>query len=456
MQRWFLLMTQPAYSVRMYETEARFDAFLPDGSAGGSSSDGKAVSVFGALPGERARVRVFKKRRGVLFGEIIEVTEASPHRVKPREAHFTSCAPWQCLAYGEQVRYKRRMLGEAYREAAGETRAPERFYDAQSVTGEALSFGYRTKIEFSFMEVEGTLHLAFFRRGTPHQKIPLPDGCALASTSMNTAALAIRDALRTHGVRATQLKTLVVRESKSRNTRVAALYICASSSPLGARGGLEESCAHTGLTGLKLIYSDPQSPAIVATDVLDKWGSEVLEEHVADKTFRYAFDGFFQNNIPLFELALKEIHNATLPAAKLVDLYCGAGVIGISLADRTREVVGIEESENAARLANENAVANGVRNFHAFACADRNLPDDALAGADVVVLDPPRSGLHKNVIALLLQDRPDRVIYLSCNPHTQAQDYAKIRSAYIIKTLVGFDFYPNTPHVESLLVLERT
>ncbi|MDP3963142.1 MAG: methyltransferase [bacterium] len=448
----------------MFEAEIHFDSLLPDGSACGFL-DAKPVCAFGALPGDTARVRIFKKRRGIRFGEVVEILRASPDRVDPAEAHFTSCSPWQVMRYDRQVSEKRKLLGEMISSAEGGQRMPERFYDVhsveshlpQSLLGEegtkTQTFGYRTKIEFSFTEENNELCLAFFARGS-RRKVALPDGCALASDGMNRAARAIRDGMRAAGISAHQLKTLIIRESKSPDARVAALYVT-DRSVAEATARLHQSLTEDeGLRGFRVIYSDPESPASIATETLHQSGSAALEEKVGEKSFRYAFDGFFQNHIPLFSAALGRMRAQAPLIHKLVDLYCGVGTIGISLADRAAEVVGIEQASEAIECARHNAQANGVKHFRGIACDDRTIPEGVLDGAEVVVCDPPRVGLHKNVITALVHHKPGRILYLSCNPATQARDYGLLKEHYAIASCEGFDFYPNTPHMESLMVLD--
>jgi tRNA/tmRNA/rRNA uracil-C5-methylase (TrmA/RlmC/RlmD family) len=138
---------------------------------------------------------------------------------------------------------------------------------------------------------------------------------------------------------------------------------------------------------------------------------------------------------------------------RITELYSGAGTIGLALANAAEDIVGMEIVPAAVELANRNATENGITNYRAECIAAEHIPTDHLSETDVLILDPPRAGLHPKAIKHILEARPTHILYLSCNFQTQAADYAKLAAAYRATHLSGFDFYPNTPHMESLLVL---
>jgi 23S rRNA (uracil1939-C5)-methyltransferase len=157
----------------------------------------------------------------------------------------------------------------------------------------------------------------------------------------------------------------------------------------------------------------------------------------------------------LFAEALKEIRAAAFKCGKLVDLYSGVGVIGLSLRDLADKVVAVEASESSARYAALNAEQNGARNFSMTCSLSEKADGGLFDGTDVLVLDPPRAGLHNKVIKRIMEILPKRIIYLSCNPITQGRDAAFFLEKYKLVRSAGFDFYPNTPHAETLMVFER-
>ena len=189
--------------------------------------------------------------------------------------------------------------------------------------------------------------------------------------------------------------------------------------------------------------------------ILSAWGDDFVTEELLGGKFAYGFDCFFQNNTELFEEALKEIRAASFKCGKLVDLYSGVGVIGLTLRDLADKVIAVESSANSAKYATLNASANAAANFEMVCSLSEKTADDLFEGTDILVLDPPRAGLHNKVIKRIMEILPKRIIYLSCNPITQGRDAAFFMEKYKITRAAGFDFYPNTPHAETLLVFEK-
>lgn len=419
--------------------ELDFDGMTPEGMASArlAGSGGRTAVVWGVLPGERARVAPLRRHHGVLVCGLEGILNPSPDRIAAREPHYLSCSPWQVMSYAAQAREKRAILESLF----PGTRL-DRFVEA------GTRWGYRTKLEFSFTEEQGRLELAFHERSSPFRKMALPEGCALASAAMNAAAREVVDQLRERGVPAKALKSLVVRGSVATGEALVALYVMQEGLDPG-EFRVERSA------GWALIYSDPLSPASVTTAVLRREGAACLSERVAGLALGYPLDGFFQNHVEVFAAALEAIRQYTPEAARLVELYGGVGSIGLALAGRAQEIVAVESSEAAVEFANENAVRNRVRNYHAQGGRVESCAEELVAGADVVVADPPRTGLHAKTIAALARSGARRILYLSCHPAKQARDVAMLGPAYRPVALVGFDFYPQTPHIESLVVLDR-
>ena len=153
---------------------------------------------------------------------------------------------------------------------------------------------------------------------------------------------------------------------------------------------------------------------------------------------------------------LKEIRAAAFKCGKLVDLYSGVGVIGLTLRDLADKVLAVESSDSSAKYAAINALRNHADNYETTCSMSEKAKDKLFEGTDILVLDPPRAGLHNKVIKRIMAILPKRIIYLSCNPITQGRDAAFFLEKYKIIRSAGFDFYPNTPHSETLLVFERS
>lgn len=419
----------------------RVEKIAHDGSALGTH-EGKAVHVHGMLPGEEGIVEV-KKKHGLYAGILKELTLASPRRKSQEELHYLSCGPWQVMEYPLQAELKHALLQELFDYYADAPRAT--FIPATQF------YGYRTKIEYSFIDREGEseipLSLAFHVRGGGSARIPLPAGCALASESMNRAALAIVEKLRVQGYAASDLKTLVIRESKSSGKLLAMLY--AKKYPV-AKFPVDDI---PNLAGFFAFYSTEKSPASVETKEIWRWGDDMLSDRVSLLDLSYSRDTFFQNNIPLFEAAMNVIIEYVPPDARVIELYAGVGTIGLCLAKKAKTVHGIEIVPAATAAAKQNAERNHITNYVAECIPAEKIDARLLDEKDVLILDPPRAGLHPKVVAMIKEKLPPKIIYLSCNPETQARDYSQLSALYKIDVIIGFDFYPQTPHLESLLVL---
>jgi 23S rRNA (uracil1939-C5)-methyltransferase len=425
----------------MRELTLEFKKIVGEGKALGRS-EGKVVFCYGVLPEETARVLITFEKKNFAEAELLEIIKPSPHRIAPREDHYISCSPWQVMDYEFQCETKKNLIEDLLYQTTKETIKLDKFYTAKD------TFGYRTKIEYSFTGEPGALSFAFHKRGNYREKFLLPEGCALMSPGTNAVAVKILAVINELKLSTADLKTLIIREAKKPGSRVAALYMKRQDI------GLPEM-KFEGLDGFLAIYSNPISSVSQVDGVIKAWGNDFVTEELAGSKFSYGFDCFFQNNMELFEEALKEIRAASFKCGKLVDLYAGVGVIGLTLRDLADKVYAVESSENSSKYAALNASQNNAPHYEIVCSMSEKAKEDLFEGTDIIVLDPPRAGLHNNVIKRIMEILPKRIIYLSCNPITQGRDAAFFLEKYKIVRSAGFDFYPNTPHSETLLVFER-
>jgi len=425
--------------------QVKIEKIVPEGKSLAHLEDGRVVFIFGGLPGELVEIEITKSKKNFAEAAIVNIIEPSPDRIQPVEDHYLICSPWQILSYDKQVETKKQLLGEAYTEMAGEKVKIDKFYQSEE------KYGYRTKMEYSFTtNTKGDIALAFHKRGA-NNEYEVIDGCKLGSEKTNAAAAKITQLLnKLPDINAKGLKSLTLRESKT-NGRIIAILLhkfreYEINIQLADLDGLVD--------GIVIGYSTIKSPISVITELRYQEGIQELEEKVLGLTIRYPYDGFFQNNLPVFEKALAEIQDATPSCHKLVELYSGVGTIGLALVNKAEEVSGLEIVESAVEYAKINKQINNINNYDAVTLPDHKITAEILEDTDVLVLDPPRSGLHPKTTTKILEAMPKTIIYLSCNPITQARDYALLKDKYKYTRLVGFDFYPNTLHMESLLVLE--
>lgn len=425
-----------------YETLHLDTVVVGGGQTLGQLADGRKVFVWGGLPDEKVTIRITKKKSNFVEGIVTEVHTASPARIQPQDPEsYLSTSPWQIMDFASEQHYKAALIEEAFE--LHNIVLPHSI----EVKTDGVQFGYRNKVEFSFWwdTDTNTLDLAFFQRGGKG-KVPV-QGTSLARPEINQAAQKILHYLRTTGIEARSLKTLLIRCSQAGEVS-AQLYVkdkaAASRLPIDALKAL-------GLYGSEIIHSDYRSPASVITERLHTIGSSVLADTILDVPFHYATEGFFQVNIPLYETALKDMQQYILPNTPVVDMYSGVGSIGLTIGSEDPTLVEINDYAVAEMRRNVTALNKKARIVHASSeTALEHITSDA-----TIIVDPPRAGLHEKVVEEFLLKQPPRIIYLSCNPVTQARDVMRLSEAYGIRTHIGYNFFPRTPHIEHLIVLDK-
>jgi 23S rRNA (uracil1939-C5)-methyltransferase len=400
--------------------------------------NGKVVFAYGILPGEKAKIRITKEKKNLIKGEVVEILEKSKYRIQEFEDHYLSCSPWQVFSYNYQAEIKKGLLKEIFKDFAGIDVEINDFFLSYR------TFGYRTKIEYSFLKENDRYFFAFHKRESFKEKIKLKDGCKLISDKANEIASFMLEKINEKKIK--DLKTLIIRKSQRYEDIHFALLTSDKSQVF--------ELANENLSGFSFIFSKKESPASTFDEIIYEWGREYLKEKILNLEIRYHYTSFFQNNIELFEKALEIMRENSNEFNKVVDLYAGVGVIGLSLKDYSKEIWSVEIDKTATQYAKVNADLNNIKNFKALTLASEKIPRDALENTDLLILDPPRTGLHKKLINLILETKPKNIFYLSCNPITQARDFNFLKNDYKIEKFFGFDFYPQTPHLESLIVLK--
>lgn len=422
------------------EIELTLEKLVFGGEALGTH-EGLKVFVWGALPGERARVRLTEKKRNFARGVAVEILQPKQNRQAPRDPHYLSCSPWQILPFDEEQHWKQAVVREVF-EQIGKISLPD-----FSVQTDNVQFGYRNNMEYVFTARDGRLVPAFYHRGTVHRYAAEP--CALATPAVNRTLIRLLGVLNARHIPPHLLKSIIIK-SNSAGESVAGIFVTSDDLPALPLADLISD----GLRGIKIFYSDPRSPASIAHGDIATYGVPELTETINHQTFVFGITSFFQINIPVFELALQRMRAILQPDSNLLDLYAGVGAIGFSLSDRARSIRAVEIEPSAVAFAERNATANHFTSVEIISSpAERAL--DYVAADRITILDPPRAGLHPQLIRRILDVLPPRLIYLSCNPSTQARDLALLLPAYRLTSFDAFNFFPRTPHVETLAVLEK-
>lgn len=403
--------------------------------------DDKTVFGWNLLPEEEVNLRVISKSKGIIEGVAEEVSNPSKHRVEPLEGHYMSCSPWQILDHEFERSQKLEIAQETFKKLGG-------FEIPQlALTGDEHVTGYRNKMEYSFYEGEkGTVDLAFFVRGSRRPQPIQP--CVLASDSINKTAQKILDWIRSQGITRFDLKTMIVRSNRAGQT-IAGLFVTNQEIKYTELPELDEN-----FIGFQLIYSTHLSPASVITKELKKIGQEFIEENLLESKMSYGLMSFFQINVPVFERTLESISKFIENGDSVIDYYSGVGSITIPLSKKIYSSILVDSNAEAIGFAIQNIELNKISNYLAIASPAEKLLEH-LTSDKVFIIDPPRAGLHPDVTKRILEVLPEKIIYLSCNISTQARDVKSLLENYEIIHGELFDYFPRTPHFESLIVLKK-
>ena len=420
----------------------QLEKIVGGGQTLGTLDDGRKAFVWGGLPGETVEIMVTKKKSKLVEGYVTNVLTTSKERVVPTDPDsYLSTSPWQIMDFAAEQVYKARLIDEAF--ALHSVQLPK----SSTLYSNTITTQYRNKVEFSWYghsDENGNeiLDLAFHKRGSKGKIII--SQCSLLPDTIMQLALEIRDILQQKNIPARSLKTLLIRCNQSGEC-VWQLYTKEKQVVMN-----EQEAASLPALGGEIIYSDPRSPASKITERLARYGKTVLEDTILGTPFRYATEGFFQVNLPVYEQALRDMRQWIPKSTPTVDMYSGVGSIGLTIGGP--ECILIEIDENAVREMKRNIAELGSNASAVLASSETAL--EYITGEKTIILDPPRAGLHPNVVQRLLEVKPKRILYLSCNPVTQARDVAELLPTYHIAHNQGYNFFPRTPHIEHFVVLD--
>jgi len=428
---------------------------LAFGGRGVARHEGFVVFVGDAIPGDRVRAVVTKRKRAYAEARTIEVLEPGPDRVAPVAGH--PGAPWQVLPYERQLEVKQEQVGDALRRI-GHLDG----FALEPIVPAVEQWRYRNKLEYSFGTGEdGELVCGFHAPGSWERIEPMDD-CLLASPRGNAAREQVLAWARTQGLSAQDrrtreglLRNLVVREGRRTGELQVRLVVA------DGEVDTDSLSAAVDCDGLVVTRTDALSESTVEGDTELVAGAAKLREELAGLTFAISPTAFFQTNTEMAErlYAVAGELAALEGWERVFDLFCGIGTVGLSLGARAGELWGVEVVEEAVADAIENARANERANAHFFAgdvrLALRELVERA-GRPDVLVVDPPRAGLSQKIVRRIIEAAPRRLVYISCNPTTLAPNAAQLTEAgYALRTVRPVDMFPQTPHIECVALLER-
>ena len=445
-----------------------------EGNALGRYNEMVVFVPFGA-PGDIADVKLDKKKKSYAEGHIERLVKPSDIRVQPRCEHFTICGgcSWQHLPYEFQLKCKRQQVVDAL-ERIAKIELPE----IPMTLGSKEVYAYRNKMEYTFsakcwltfeqmrsgVEFPDRRAAGFHIPGAFDKVLDI-NACHLQDDLGNRIRLFLKDFGKQNDIGFYDLRT---REGFLRNLtiRIAStgevmviVAVAYDDRELIGRVMNALGDAFPEITALMYVVNDKVNDTIGDLPVVTFRGKDYIEEEMEGLRFRVGPKSFYQTNSrQAYELYKVTREFADLTGDELVyDLYTGTGTIANFVSRRARHVIGVEYVEPAVVDARINSEVNGITNTEFYAGDMKDvLTDDFIAlhgRPDVMIVDPPRAGMHQDVVDVILRAEPERIVYVSCNPATQARDLALLDVKYRVDRVQPVDMFPHTRHVENVVRL---
>jgi 23S rRNA (uracil1939-C5)-methyltransferase len=438
---------------------------LAYGGKGVGKLDGLVVLVRGGLPGDTLKVKIEKKKRNFAEAKVVEILKSSEKRIAPVCSHFGLCGgcTWQNLDYEAQLIYKEKTVRESLRHLGGFSD-----FETEKIIRSDEIYFYRNKMEFSFgKDLEGKPILGLhpyedFKRVFNLQK------CHLQSELSNQIVWWARDFCAKEELipydpkeHTGFLRYLAIREGKSKTEMMVNLVTYSGQFPQAKKlaSGLMEIFPRikTVVRNINTKFAD----IALGEEEEVLTGKGTIQEKLGKFHFEISANSFFQTNT---EQAEKLFNIATDYAElkgseEILDLYSGTGAISFSLAQKAKRVTGIESVKDSVENALRNVQLNSIKNCRFLLGEAKEVLSSLVRenySPEVIVVDPPRGGMHKKVISMMLEIKPERIIYVSCNPTTLARDLQVLAEKdYILEKVQPVDMFPQTYHIEAVAKLRR-
>lgn len=447
------------------------------GKAVAKAPDGKVIFLPNAVPGDVVDIQTFKKRKAYYEGKATTFHKLSDKRTTPECEHFGTCGgcKWQYMAYEHQLFYKQKEVVNNL-SRIGHLELPE----ANPILGSKAIYFYRNKMEFSFSDSRwltleeinsdkdlGDKNALGFHIPGMWDKILDVKKCHLQAAPSNAIRNSIKQFAIANGLtffntrnQTGLLRTLMIRTATTGDVMVLIQFF---KEDLEKRKLLLDYLVETfpQITSLLYVINSKANDTIYDQDVICYNGNDFIMEEMEGLTFKITAKSFYQtNSIQAYELYKLTRNFAGLTGNELVyDLYTGTGTIAQFVAKKAKKVIGVEAVPDAIEAAKENAKRNNIENTAFFVGDMKTVFNDTFIEThgkpDVIITDPPRDGMHKDVVAQILKIAPKKVVYVSCNSATQARDLELMKANYKITKIQAVDMFPQTFHVENIVLLEK-
>ena len=439
---------------------------LSEDGAGVGHADGCAVFVKDTVPGDAGTVRIVKAKKNYAFGIMTNREVSSDWRVDSPCPVSGPCGGCQLchVAYEKQLEWKREKVRNCIERIGGLKEV-----DVLPVIGMEEPWHYRNKAQFPVgTDREGNL-IAGFYAGHSHRIVPAQD-CRILDPRCIRVKDVVLSWMREHKITSYNeesgkglVRHIVVRVGAATGQIMAGLVVNGERIP-AAEDLIGRLTAIEGMTSICLNVNRERTNVILGREVKVLWGEAAITDRIGDVSYQISLLSFYQvNPVQTVKLYRTALAFAGLTGNEIVwDLYCGIGTISLFLAQKAKQVYGVEIVEQAVRDAAANAKLNGFTNAEFFAgAAEEVLPakyaeSGGAMRADVIVVDPPRKGCDEALLATIVQMEPGRVVYVSCDPATLARDLKYLSAnGYRVEKVQPCDMFPQGVHVESCVLLER-
>lgn len=445
----------------VYETMIE-DVIFPN--KGIAYIEDKKVIVKNAIKGQKVKVRITKKRRDKIEASIEDVLERAPIEKEAACPHFGICGgcTYQTLPYDEQLKLKQNQVKRLLDHAGIEE------YEFLDIVPSPSEYSYRNKMEFSFGDVEkgGDLALGMHKKGSFYEMVTV-EGCQIVDEDFTKIMMKVLEYFKERKVpfyhnrrHEGYLRHLVVRKS-AKLGEILVNLVTSSQMEMDLSGLVKEILElklEGEVKGILHTINDSLADVVQSDETRILYGQDYFMEEILGLKFKISAFSFFQTN----SLGAERLYSVVRDFAgstkdKIIfDLYCGTGTIAQIMADVSKKVIGIEIVEEAVKAAKENAKLNGLDNCEFIAGDVLTKVDELKDKPDLIILDPPRDGIHPKAIHKIINFGAPQMIYVSCKPTSLARDLKVfVENGYKVEKVQCVDMFPHTPHVETVVRLSR-
>ncbi|MBY6872494.1 23S rRNA (uracil(1939)-C(5))-methyltransferase RlmD [Clostridium botulinum] len=431
---------------------------------GVAQKDGVPVYIKGTVPGQKVLAKVTKKRREYAQAKLLEIIENIDYAIENKCPHFGQCGGCsnQYIPYEKQLQIKEEQLLKLFKskEIKG--------FDFLGVEKSPEEYEYRNKMEFTFgdMEKGGDLTLGMHVKNRNFSIVTV-DNCEIVDRDFRNILTTVvnyfnEKRLPKYRVMSHEgfLRNLVIRKAK--NTGEILINIVTTSQMEFDFKEIVDMLLKVEckgeIKGILQTINDTLSDVVQVDKLEILYGRDYIIEELLGLKFKIAPEAFFQTNSKGAEKLYSIVKDFLGDASSKVvfDLYCGTGTIGQIVAPKAKKVIGVELIEEAVKAANENAKLNGLNNCEFIAGDVAKVIKDVKQKPDIIILDPPRPGVHPVALEYVVKFEPKEIIYVSCNPKTLVDDLKYlIDNGYKLEKVKGMDMFPHTPHVETVVKLTK-